>query len=83
MSAAETAKSVLRRLTAASATERILISFAALVMAVVIGAGIILVSGRVTTCQTAATTLFGTGFCYDPSKCISCCSTGRSASRSS
>ncbi|MFC7129560.1 ABC transporter permease [Haloferax chudinovii] len=66
MSAAENAKAVLRRLTAASATERILISFAALVLAVLVGAVIILVSGRITTCQTAATTLFGTGFCYDP-----------------
>ncbi|ELZ71837.1 sugar ABC transporter permease [Haloferax prahovense DSM 18310] len=66
MSATENAKAVLRRLTAASATERILISFAALIMAVLVGAVIILVSGRITTCQTAATTLFGTGFCYDP-----------------
>ncbi|EMA03603.1 ABC transporter permease [Haloferax denitrificans] len=66
MSATENAKAVLRRLTAASATERILISFAALVLAVLVGAVIILVSGRITTCQTAATTLFGTGFCYDP-----------------
>ncbi|ELZ86026.1 sugar ABC transporter permease [Haloferax elongans ATCC BAA-1513] len=66
MSAADGAKSVLRRLVNASTVERILISFAALFMAVVVGAVIVLVSGRVATCQTAATTLFGLGFCYDP-----------------
>lgn len=66
MSTAETVRSVLRRLTVASATECILTSFATLVMAVVIGADIILVSGRITTRQTAATTLLGAGFCYDP-----------------
>ncbi|WP_396612751.1 ABC transporter permease [Haloferax sp. S1W] len=66
MSAGNGAKSVLRRLVNASTAERILISFAALFMAVVVGAVIVLVSGRVATCQTAATTLFGLGFCYDP-----------------
>ncbi|AFK19183.1 ABC transporter permease [Haloferax mediterranei ATCC 33500] len=66
MSARGGVKTVLRRLTDASVAERILISFAALVMATLIGAAIVLVSGRVATCQTAATTLFGVGFCYDP-----------------
>ncbi|MFC7203702.1 ABC transporter permease [Haloferax namakaokahaiae] len=66
MSAKENAQEILRRLTSASAAERVLISFAALIMAVVVGAVIVLVSGRVATCQTAATTILGVGFCYDP-----------------
>jgi simple sugar transport system permease protein len=59
-------KTRLRRLVEASAVERFAISFAALVMAVLVGAVIVLVSGRIATCRTAATTLFGVGFCYDP-----------------
>jgi simple sugar transport system permease protein len=59
-------KTRLRRLVEASAAERFAISFAALVMAVLVGAVIVLVSGRIATCRTAATTLFGVGFCYDP-----------------
>ena len=67
----------LARLTDASATERFAISGAALVLSIVVGTLIILVSGRVTTCQEAAFVLthptpfgfprlFSMGFCYDP-----------------
>jgi simple sugar transport system permease protein len=56
----------LQRLVDASAVERLLISAAALVLAVVVGAVIILVSGRIATCQEAAATYFGVGFCYSP-----------------
>jgi simple sugar transport system permease protein len=56
----------LQRLVDASAFERLAISVAALVLAVLVGAVIILVSGRIATCGTAAATYFGLGFCYDP-----------------
>lgn len=59
-------RTVLERLVRASALERIVISAAALVLAVLVGTGLILVSGRMTTCSTAAATYFGVGFCYDP-----------------
>ena len=59
-------RSVLERLVRASAVERILISTAALVLSMFVGAIIILAAGRMTTCTTAATTFFGVGFCYDP-----------------
>lgn len=49
-----------------SAVERICISLAALVLSILIGTVLILVSGRMTTCTTAAATYFGVGFCYDP-----------------
>ncbi len=51
-----------------SAAERALISLASLVFAILVGAVIILVSGRVTECSTAAFYLPYTsiGFCYDP-----------------
>ncbi len=57
---------VLDRLVAASAVERLLISLSALVLSVLVGGMLILAAGRMTTCSSAATTLFGVGFCYDP-----------------
>ncbi|MFC7096549.1 ABC transporter permease [Halobaculum marinum] len=56
----------LDRLVSASATERLLISGSALVLSMVVGFLLILVAGRMTSCDTAAYTLFGVGFCYDP-----------------
>ncbi|WP_232820458.1 ABC transporter permease [Halorussus litoreus] len=51
----------------ASAVERILISVAALVLSVVVGAVVILVSGWAATCQSAFFSAPGLGsFCYDP-----------------
>ncbi len=66
-----------RRLVAASAAERALISLASLVLAMAIGTVIVLVAGRTTTCEAAAFVLthptpfglerlFAVGFCYDP-----------------
>ena len=48
--------------------ERILISVAAILLSVVVGFAIVLVSGRVAECGTAAWTMpvTGIGFCYDP-----------------
>lgn len=59
-------RAVLERSARTSAFERIVISIAALVLAVLVGTVLILISGRMTTCATAATTYFGVGFCYDP-----------------
>ena len=67
MSAADRVRQVLSRLATASAIERILISTAALVLSVLIGAVLVLVAGRMTTCTAGeAVYYFGTGFCYDP-----------------
>ena len=67
MSAADRARTVLTRLVEASATERVLISTAALVLSILIGTAIVLVAGRMTTCAaTDAVYYLGTGFCYDP-----------------
>nr|WP_221625662.1 ABC transporter permease [Halobellus ruber] len=52
---------------AASAVERILISSAALLLSILLGAVLVLVAGRMTTCApSSAVYYFGTGFCYDP-----------------
>jgi len=59
-------RAALDRLVEASAFERVLISLAALVLSIAIGAVVILAAGRTATCQSAATTYFGFGFCYDP-----------------
>ena len=67
MSPRERARRVLRRLVAASAVERILISSAALVLSILLGAVLVLIAGRMTTCTASdAVYYFGTGFCYDP-----------------
>ena len=67
MSPGERARRVLRRLVAASAVERILISSAALVLSILLGAALVLIAGRMTTCTASdAVYYFGTGFCYDP-----------------
>ncbi len=72
---------LLLRLVEASAVERFLISFAALLLSMAVGAVIILAAGRTATCERAAFTLvspvlrtpwfatpelFRVGFCYDP-----------------
>jgi len=57
----------LGRLVDASAVERILISVAALVLSVVVGAVVILISGWAATCQSPFFSASGLGsFCYDP-----------------
>ena len=67
MSATDRVRRVLERLVAASAAERILISSAALVLSILLGAVLVLVAGRVTTCTASdAVYYFGAGFCYDP-----------------
>jgi len=67
VSAADRARRVLERLVAASAVERILISSAALVLSIFLGAVLVLIAGRMTTCTASeAVYYFGTGFCYDP-----------------
>ncbi len=67
MSPADRARRVLRRLVAASAAERILISSAALGLSILLGAVLVLIAGRMTTCTASdAVYYFGTGFCYDP-----------------
>jgi len=73
----ERATALLARLVDASAAERFAISFAALLLSIAVGTIIVLVSGRVTECTTAAFVLthptpfgfprlFAVGFCYDP-----------------
>lgn len=57
---------VLGRLSQTSGTERLLISLAALLSSVLVGTVLVLISGRMTSCSTAAATYFGVGFCYDP-----------------
>ena len=51
-----------------SVAERLVISVAAILLSVAIGFAIVLVSGRIAECSTAAWTLpfTGLGFCYDP-----------------
>ncbi|WP_050032345.1 ABC transporter permease [Halorubrum halophilum] len=51
-----------------SVAERLLISVAAILLSIVVGFVIVLVSGRIAQCSTAAWTmpLTGIGFCYDP-----------------
>jgi simple sugar transport system permease protein len=67
VSARDRARAVLERLVAASATERILISLGSLVFAVLVGAVIILVAGRMTSCAPRSATYYvGVGFCFDP-----------------
>ncbi|WP_411963323.1 ABC transporter permease [Haloferax sp. YSMS24] len=67
MSARDRAESVLRRLVDASATERILISLASLVLAIAVGTVLILAAGRMTSCTAqSAVYYFNVGFCYDP-----------------
>ena len=62
------ARRVLTTFVDRTVVERIVISLAAIVLSVVVGFVIVLVSGRVATCETAAWTmpLAGIGFCYDP-----------------
>jgi simple sugar transport system permease protein len=48
--------------------ERLAISVAAIILSIVVGFAIVLVSGRIAECSTAAWTMpvTGLGFCYDP-----------------
>ncbi|RDZ45609.1 ribose ABC transporter permease [Haloferax sp. Atlit-19N] len=67
MSAGDRARGVLSRLVEATAVERALISLASLVLAILVGTGLILVAGRMTTCSaSSAVYYFNIGFCYDP-----------------
>jgi ABC-type uncharacterized transport system permease subunit len=77
VSARERWRRVLERLVAASAVERALISLASIALAVAVGTVLILVAGRMTTCDAAAFVLanpqplgvpelFRMGFCFDP-----------------
>jgi len=67
VSPGDRARRVLERLVAASATERVLISSAALLLSVLLGALLVLVAGRMTTCTASdAVYYLGVGFCYDP-----------------
>ena len=70
-------RAALVRMANASGTERLALSLAALGLSIVVGTLLILVAGRMTTCQTAAFTLthptpfglprlFSMGFCFDP-----------------
>ncbi len=56
----------LRGIATASPTERLLISVAALVLAILVGGVLVLVSGWAATCRTPSLLLFGEQFCYDP-----------------
>ena len=64
--------SIVRRVVAPfvdrSVAERLLISVAAILLSIAVGFVIVLVSGRVAQCSTAAWTMpvTGLGFCYDP-----------------
>jgi simple sugar transport system permease protein len=67
VSAADRARRVLERLVAASAVERVLISSAALLLSILLGAILVLVAGRMTTCAPGDAVYYvGVGFCYDP-----------------
>lgn len=77
MTIRDRAATALARLVDASTAERLAISLAALLLSIVVGTVIVLVSGRVTECTTAAfvlthptpfglSRLFSVGFCYDP-----------------
>ena len=67
MSPADRVRRALRRLVAASAVERILISSAALLLSILLGAVLVLIAGRMTTCTASdAVYYLGVGFCYDP-----------------
>ncbi|EMA68135.1 inner-membrane translocator [Halorubrum aidingense JCM 13560] len=61
-------ESLLRRFAGISGIDRVLIAFAALGLSVLVGFFIVLGSGRVAECSTAAWTMpiTGLGFCYDP-----------------
>ncbi|MFB6234898.1 MAG: ABC transporter permease [Halopenitus sp.] len=65
---ARSIKEFLREFVELSVAERLLISAIAVALSVVVGFFIILATGRMATCQTAAWTMpfTGVGFCYDP-----------------
>lgn len=57
---------LLRRAAALSGFQRVLVSAAAVVAALVIGGFVVLGSGYVASCREPALYLFGTSFCFDP-----------------
>lgn len=57
---------VLGRLVDATAKERLLLSIASLVLALIVGAILLFVSGAFATCRDPALVLGGSQFCYDP-----------------
>ena len=59
-------KRILGRMVDASARERILLSFASFILALVVGAILLLVSGAFATCESPFLTMGGTQFCYNP-----------------
>ncbi|GAB3422793.1 ABC transporter permease [Haloparvum alkalitolerans] len=65
---ARSVREFLRSFVDLSVAERLLISVAAIFLSIVVGFFIILASGRVAACETAAWTMpvTGLGFCYDP-----------------
>ncbi len=66
MSRQDDIRAGLDRLVSASATERLLLSFAALVCSILVGVVIVLVSGVAATCSQPAIALFSLTSCYDP-----------------
>lgn len=66
MSADERARALLRRVVALSGWQRVFISAAATVVALLAGGLVLLGSGYAATCQEPALVLFDIGFCYDP-----------------
>lgn len=66
MSGRERVESVLARLVAASWVERLLLSLAALVSAIVVGGIIVLVSGTAASCAEPSFAVAGLTSCYDP-----------------
>ncbi|WP_254544414.1 ABC transporter permease [Halomarina pelagica] len=69
MSARDRVEAALERLVRASATERFLISAAALLLSMLVGTVIVLAAGRMTTCAPGTGVhYFGVGFCYDPAR---------------
>ncbi|GGL59146.1 ABC transporter permease [Halocalculus aciditolerans] len=67
MSVRDTVDATLERLVNASTGERVAISVAALVTAIIVGGLVVTGAGWVATCSTAWVTLPGIGsFCYDP-----------------
>lgn len=57
---------LLRRAADLSGLQRVLVSVAAVVVALVIGGFVVLGSGYIASCREPALYLFGTSFCFDP-----------------
>jgi simple sugar transport system permease protein len=57
---------LLARLVGLSASERLLVSLGAVVVAIILGMGVILAAGYSATCETPVLFIFGIEFCYNP-----------------